>query len=223
MCNLYAMTLAQDAMRGLFEGLEDRTGNLPPLPAIYPDMPAPVIRHGQDGPELAMARWGMPTPPRYLEGKRTDRGVTNIRNTGSAHWRRWLGPAHRCLVPFTRFNEPDAARRGHSAWFELRDATAQGFFAGIETRGWRSVRKLKEGETQDDLFAFLTTAPNAEVGALHPKAMPVILTEPDEWRMWLNAPWDQAKALQRPLPDGALDIVEHSGPGVGSDRFPPIQ
>lgn len=37
-----------------------------------------------------------------------------------------------------------------------------------------SVRKVKEGETTNDLYAFLTTEPNAEVGAVHPKAMSVI-------------------------------------------------
>ena len=40
-----------------------------------------------------------------------------------------------------------------------------------------------------------------------PKAMPVIRTEPDEWQVWLDAPWSEAKALQRALPDGALRIV----------------
>ena len=40
------------------------------------------------------------------------------------------------------------------------------------------MRKVKEGETTNDLFAFLTTEPNKEVGAIHPKAMPVILTTP---------------------------------------------
>ena len=42
------------------------------------------------------------------------------------------------------------------------------------------MRKVKEGETTNDLFAFLTTEPNREVGAIHPKAMPVILTTPEE-------------------------------------------
>ena len=66
---------------------------------------------------------------------------------------------------------------------------------------------MKEGETINDLFAFLTTEANAEVGAIHPKAMPAILTKPDEWETWLSAPAEQALKLQRPLPDGALKIV----------------
>jgi putative SOS response-associated peptidase YedK len=58
-----------------------------------------------------------------------------------------------------------------------------------------------------DLYGFLTTEPNAEVGAMHPKAMPVILTTPDEVDTWLSAPWEEAKQLQRKLPDGSLKIV----------------
>jgi hypothetical protein len=39
---------------------------------------------------------------------------------------------------------------------------------------------VKEGETTNDLFAFLTTDANKVVGAIHPKAMPVMLTKPEE-------------------------------------------
>ena len=67
---------------------------------------------------------------------------------------------------------------------------------------------MKEGETTNDLFAFLTTEPNAEVGAIHPKAMPVILTTPDEVEIWMTEPPDEALKLQRPLQDKALRIVE---------------
>ena len=63
MCNLYSVTKGQQAIREAFRAMTDRTGNLPPLPGIFPDQMAPVVRHGVDGRELAMLRWGFPCPP----------------------------------------------------------------------------------------------------------------------------------------------------------------
>ena len=91
-------------------------------------------------------------------------------------------------------------------WFAFDESRTLAFFAGIWTR-WKSIRKVKEGETENDLFAFLTTEPNAVVAPIHPKAMPVILTAREEVEQWLTAPPNDALALQRPLPDDALRIV----------------
>lgn len=201
MCNLYNQTRAVDAMRQLFDPRrwENRAGNLEPGD-IYPDRMAPILRIDAGTLVLEQARWGLPTPPNVLPASGLDRGVTNVRNTSSPHWRRWLGPAHRCLVPFDRFAEPGQDKK--NVWFDLKEGA--GFFAGLWVPDWTSIRKVKDGETTDNLFGFLTCAPNAEVAAVHPKAMPVILTDRDEMRLWLAGEWAEAQALQRPLPDGAL-------------------
>ena len=150
------MTRPQDAVRQFFpeNPPRDHVGNMPPLPGIFPDYQAPIVRTGAGGRELVMARWGMPSPQFALKGRKTDPGVTNVRNAASPHWRRWLGVENRCVVPFTSFSEnevlPDKSRP--PVWFALDESRPLAFFAGIWTR-WTSVRKLKEGETTNDLFA----------------------------------------------------------------------
>ncbi len=107
MCNLYNVTTNQEAIRALTKAL-DRLGNLQPSLDVYPDRPAPVVRNTAGGREMAMLTWGMPIPPTFLQGK-PDSGVTSIRNIGSPHWRRWLGPDNGCIRAATR--NQTAARR----------------------------------------------------------------------------------------------------------------
>src|ERR1700682_1375604 len=98
MCNLYNSTTNQAAIIALFRVINRYVGNLPPMPAVYPDYPAPVVRNVDAESELAMMRWGMPPPPK-LGGP----PVTNIRNTSSPHWRASLKPESRCSVPANSF------------------------------------------------------------------------------------------------------------------------
>ncbi len=208
MCNLYSITKGQAAIREWLRVTRDNAGNLPPLPGVFPDYAAPIVCMTGGERELTMARWGMPSPVFALKGRTTDPGVTNVRNTASPHWRRWLGVESRCVVPWTSFSEYETTADGKKqpVWFALDESRPLAAFAGIWTR-WTSIRKAKEGEITADVFAFLTTEPNAEVGAIHPKAMPVVLREPDEIDFWLRAPTDEALCIQQPLPDGALRIV----------------
>ena len=169
-------------MRALAKTIKDITGNQPPLPGVFPDYLTPIARNNQGTRELAMARWGMPSPVFALKGRNSDGGITNFRNVKSPHWRRWLGVENRCLVPFTSFSENESLADGSKppVWFAFSEERPLAFFAGVWTPQWKTVRKVKEGETTNDLFAFLTTEPNKEVAAIHPRAMPVILTKPEE-------------------------------------------
>ena len=214
MCNLYSYTKPQQAVRDLARVAveNDMTGNLPPLPAIFPDQQAPVVINAPPANTrtMMMTRWGFPQP-RPKPGERAKGGyATNVRNTNSPYWHpQLLRPEFRCLVPVTSFCEPDM-RSGKVActWFALDESRPLFFFAGI-WRGWRGVRGTKKNPEEGNhlLFSFLTTSPNAEVAPIHPKAMPVLLLDEAARETWLNGTMDEALALQRPAPDGTLKIV----------------
>ncbi|OEO32739.1 hypothetical protein VW23_010100 [Devosia insulae DS-56] len=223
-------------------------GNLPPQTGVYPDMLAPIIRNQPGLRELIKLRWGMPSSSQALyqaaqaradkiakkQGRaltaeelaelvrmEPDRGTHNVRNTKSQHWKRWLAPEFRCIVPFTSFAEisnevgPDGRKLGN-AWFAFDDGRPLAFFAGIFAPQWTSVRKTSEGMVTTDLFAFLTTEPNDVIAKTNPDSMPVILRTPAEIATWMTAPWEEAQKLQRALPNGVLQMVS-----IGNKEDPP--
>jgi putative SOS response-associated peptidase YedK len=248
MCNLYAMMKARAEAARLARAMTVKVSpahhNEPPMAGIYPDYEAPVIRIGANSDrEMVDLRWGMPSSKKALLDAATkradtlrkkgtefdfaellkmepDKGTTNVRNTASPHWRPWLGPANRCLAPFTSFAEPDQDGGGtrQNIWFALDESRPIAFFAGIWTPH-ACVRTKSKGWEEIEAYGFLTTDPAEPVRTYHQKAMPVILTEPDEWDLWLSgAPWSEVAQLQRPLPDGALKIVAR---GVKEDDAVP--
>jgi putative SOS response-associated peptidase YedK len=201
MCNLYSVTTNQEAIRRLFRIQRDSTGNMPPLPGIFPDQHAPVVRISRDGErELLMMRWGFPPPPNL-----GTQPVTNVRNCKSPYWRGWLSkPEFRCLVPATSFCEWTDARPKVTHWFALGDDRPLFAFAGI----WRPWRGIRQGEDAEHLlFSFLTCEANEVVRPIHAKAMPAMLTTAEECDTWLNAPVEEALALQRSIPAERLKIV----------------
>jgi putative SOS response-associated peptidase YedK len=168
MCNLYSLTKGQAAIRDCFRATNDRTGNLPLFPAIFPDQMAPIVRNGADGErELVMARWGMPGPPQFGGAP-----ITNIRNLGSPHWRGWLGKQNPALCQRPRFASSPIPSRARPKWFALSQDRPLFGFAGLWT-AWRGIREPKSApvDGQHELFGFLTTEANAVVAPIHPKAM----------------------------------------------------
>lgn len=201
------MTSNLDAIINLFKVINHRVGNLELKPSIFPDMYAPTVHMTNRERALSMMRWGMPNPPAYGGWQ------TNIRNVKSPHWRRWLKPENRCLVPFTSFSEyaPEknpATGKKDVVWFAISDERPLYAFAGIWTvvQGERGTKSKPEAGPHN-VFGFLTTEPNTVVEPIHPKAMPVILRQQD-WEPWLSASHEEALRLQRPWPDDQLKIVK---------------
>jgi hypothetical protein len=80
MCNLYSITTNQAAIIALFRVVNRYVGNLPPMPGVFPDDPAPVVQF-----------WRRPrtaTP----SGCSTPTGKTRIGGGGS-----WVGSMTRGL------------------------------------------------------------------------------------------------------------------------------
>jgi putative SOS response-associated peptidase YedK len=195
MCNRYASDIRKAGLEGEYFGFEEFSHTRIPVIEAFPDRPAPVIRQREDGKrEWVSMRWGLPGPSAHGQAP-----VTNIRNLASPHWRPWLTPEHRCLVPFTLFAEyddhtPKGAKK--LAWFARPDR-GMAMFAGF-WRSWRGARGPKSAPVEGEhlLFSFLTTDANDLIRPVHAKAMPMILTSQAEYAQWLNAPAGEVEALQ---------------------------
>src|SRR5271166_3127032 len=116
------------------------------MPGVFPDYPAPVIRNTGAGTEMVTMRWGMPPPPRTGGPP-----VTNIRNTSSPHWRMWLKPENRCLVPANSFAEPNPETKKDVVWFALNEDRPLFAFAGTWTT-FNGDRGTKSKPSPTDCF-----------------------------------------------------------------------
>lgn len=193
MCNRYRMTASQAEIALRFgidpDLIMPEPERLPP-PELFPKREAYVVREEAGKRMLDIMSWGFP-PPGSSKAP-----VTNVRNLASPFWRSALRrPDRRSLVPVSEFCEWEGEKGAKVArWFNVQDAPLFAF-AGV----WRPTEQGKA-------FAFLTCEPNPLVGAIHPKAMPVIL-DPEDYGTWLGSETARACELAGPYPSQLMRMT----------------
>lgn len=197
MCNLYNLKVTGAEIAAHFEALEDwREQVMVEKDYVAPGKAGYVIREQDCRRGIDAMLWGFP---------HNGKPVTNVRNYASPFWKTALtNPARRCLVPVTSFQEwsvlphPTTGKK-KPYWFSVPSQPIFAF-AGI----WRPT----EGAP---VFSFLTCGyeddpQNHLVGAIHPKACPVIL-HPEDYDRWLQTDLDDALSLATPYPSQLMAVV----------------
>lgn len=210
MCNLYSLNKNKESVAKMFGVGHNRTVDIPLFPGIFPNYVAPVVRQAADGDrELVNMNWGFVLPQ---PGKAPGR-VTNVRDDKAmtGFWRESM-EKRRCLVPASAFCEPDGnVKPATWNWFTLKgdDPRPLFAFAGIWRRHRGPVKK--DGPVVElDVYAFMTTTPNALVATVNHERMPVLLTRPEEFDAWMRGPTQEAMGLAREHPPEAMHIVQTS-------------
>jgi len=195
-CNLFNLKASREELIARFKAQDDwRNQVMVEKDYVAPGKPGYAVREHEGQRVLSAMLWGFPH-----QGK----PVTNVRNYTSPFWRSALqNPERRCLVPVTEFQEwsvepmPDTGKK-RAFWFSLPSQPIFAF-AGI----WRPT----EGAP---VFSFLTCGYDGDaavhvVGAVHPKACPVILHEEDYDR-WLRTELNDALTLAAPFPSQLMAV-----------------
>lgn len=208
MCNLYSNTRSREAVRAWFGVSDNRAYAFEPMPAIFPKSVAPIVRLAEDGVrEMVPATWGFP----LLRAGYAPKPVTNVRDDKVLTSRFWRPSfdARRCLVPASSYCEPDSNSPAGWHWFTLKGADDRPLFAfpGIWKRYSGPLKK--DGPPVDvDVYAFMTTSPNALTATIMHDRMPVLLSEKDDFETWLSGTPEDAFALVRTCPADAMRIVQ---------------
>lgn len=208
MCNLYSQARTREEIARLFRVGDNRIGDVPVQPAIFPGWDAPVIRNSTDGArECVMMNWGFVLP----QAGKAPRRVTNVRDDKlltSKFWRPSFDQ-RRCLVPFSSYCEPTDEKPARWTWFALNGESDRPLaaFPGI-WRKWIGPVKKDGPIVEIETYAFMTTEPNALTSSINHERMPVLLSEQSDFDTWMHGSADDAFALCRPYDAEKMRIVQ---------------
>lgn len=203
MCNYYSRR--RDPSRLVIDlHVKGELPNMEPRYVVRPTNTERVVAVGQDGERhLVPMRWGL-VPP-WAPDVKTGLTMFNARSETipvKASFKSPFTKGRRCLVPVDGFFEFSGEKGHKQPWYiKPRDDRLM-TFAGL----WESWR----GPKGDPLLSYTiaTTEPNAVLASIHDR-MPVLLTEPAQWDLWLDPKADLAEvtAFLRPAPDDLLEAI----------------
>ena len=117
-------------------------------------------------------------------------------------------------MPASSYCEPKGERPATWHWFAIDGDDTRPVFAfpGVWTRYKGPLKK--NGETiEQEVFAFMTTEPNALTVSINHERMPVLLSDPTDFETWLSGSTEDAFKLARSYAADQMRIVQS-----GSER-----
>jgi len=189
--------------------------NLRPNYDARPTQSMPIVRMGENGPELSEARWGLVPFFWSKPIKEMKFSTFNAKSEAAAKAPsfREAFKRRRCIVPADGFYEWTGKKDDKQRWYFSPTEQPKVFrFAGL----WDQV--VIEGETVES-FTILTCEPNDMTRKYHNR-MPVILTG-GEPRQWLN--FDAGQELMKPCDSDLVQVHEVARVAKGSAQIEPLQ
>ncbi len=202
MCGRYTLTSAPEAVRALFDYVEQP--NFPARFNVAPTQPIPIVRLVNGKREFALVRWGL--LPSWVKDPKAFSLLINARGETAAEKPAFRAAMkrRRCLIPADGFYEWMATGARKQPYFIHAKSGAPLAFAGLwETWSGPNGEEL-------DSAAIVTTDANSTLRDLHDR-MPVIVP-PEAFDIWLGRASDEGKddlaaaaALIAPAPDDLLE------------------
>lgn len=201
MCNR-AQRGDPETIRTTFGAFMRREVNEGPL-IVHPKDPGLVVLRQEGELVIDQMTWGFPVS---LKSAKTGqplkpKPVNNARfDKLGSFWRRWTGPANRCLIPTARFAEAVGPKgQMTEVWLSLPEQPVFAW-AGLWT----------DSPEWGRCYTGVMTENAPELADIHDRS-PVIL-DPQDWETWLSAPLDALYQFNRPYPVSKMHVERTNAP-----------
>ncbi|WP_421996614.1 SOS response-associated peptidase [Reyranella sp.] len=213
MCNLYTVRKSRDEVAKVFRArMPPVEPNLPD--DILPGGPGLVVRDAEGGERVLQSMvWGFPMRFATMKPGSKPRPVNNIADVTKFTWKRLAEtPRSRCLIPLTRFAEPEGPKGARTrTWIAIRDQPVAAW-GGL----WRT------SDEWGPVYSGVMTDANDAIRPLHDR-MPVLL-HAHEFDEWLHGSFDDIVAFQkRTFPSDLIEIAPTADLWVPKKAPPPAQ